>query len=134
MRIRQLTLAKEKGRRESVDALILVSGRGVSGDYRSAKDGSVSLLSSEAEQAIRAAGGLCTDRFSANIFTFDVDYAKLRVGTRLQVGECILEISRVGKPCFQACSLVQSQAVCPLPLSCVFANVVSGGTSTPAIP
>ncbi len=128
MRIGQLTLAKKKGHRESVDALILEHGRGVLDDYRSAKDGSVSLLSSEAAQAIRASGGLCTDRFSANIFTFGVDYANLRVGTRLRIGKCVLEISRVGKPCFQACNLVQNQAMCPLLLSCAFANIVSGGT------
>lgn len=127
MRVQQLTRAVEKGARESVGTLVLEPGRGVSGDYRSIKDGSVSLLSSEAEQAIRSAGGLCTDRFSANVFTGGLDYSALRVGMRLQIADCILQISRVGKPCFQACGLVQNQAVCPLPLSCAFADVVSGG-------
>jgi len=128
MRVRQLTLAKEKGRRETVDTLLLAGGRGVSGDYRSEKDGSVSLLSSEAEQEIRASGGLCTNRFSANIFTEGLEYATLRVGTRLRAGPCTLEISRVGKPCFEACGLVQNKAACPLPRNCAFARVVSGGT------
>lgn len=128
MRVRQLTLAKEKGRREIVDTLSLLSGLGVSGDYRSEKDGSVSLLSGEAEAEIRASGGLCTDRFSANIFTDGLEYAALHTGTRLRAGPCTLEISRIGKPCFEACGLVQNKAACPLPRNCAFARVVSGGT------
>lgn len=134
MRIQKLTLSKEKGKRENADTLTLERDRGVPDDYRSAKDGSVSLLSSEAEQKIRAAGGLCTDRFSANIFTVGVDYAALRVGMRLQIGQCTLEISRVGKPCFESCGLIQNQAICPLPLSCAFSVVVCGGTLRPGDP
>ncbi len=127
MRVRQLTIAKRKGNRETVDTLLLIRGFGVSGDYRSEKDGSVSLLSSEAEQKIRTAGGLCTARFSANIFTEGLDYAMLRAGTRLAIGECVLTITKAGKPCYEACPLRQNGKTCPLPESCAFADVVSGG-------
>jgi MOSC domain-containing protein YiiM len=134
MQVRQLTLARSKGDCEHVDTLILVRDGGVSGDCHSAKDGSVSLLSGEAEQEIRTAGGLCAGRFSANIITIGVDYAKLRVGALLQINHCTLEITRVGKPCFAACSLVQHRSACPLPQNCAFACVVSGGTVHPADP
>ncbi len=80
-----------------------------------------------AEQAVRSAGGLCTDSFSANVLTAGLDYAALRVGTRLFIGRCSVEIVRVGKPCYAECSLVRSRAVCPLPKSCAFAKVVAGG-------
>jgi hypothetical protein len=47
MRAERLTLARKKGAQAIVDTLTLERGLGVRGDYRSAKDGSVSLLSGE---------------------------------------------------------------------------------------
>ena len=88
----------------------------------------MSLLSGEAEESIRKMGGLCTGRFQANIVTSGLDYATLREGTRLMVGPCALEITRVGKPCYDVCSLPQSGQTCPLPKSCAFARVSLGGT------
>lgn len=128
MRAERLTRAPEGGERVSADMLVLDESLGVLDDRRSAKDGSVSLLSGEAEKRIRSAGGLCTDRFSANIVTVGLDYAILRAGSRLKIGETELEITRIGKPCFETCALMKRGETCPLPASCAFARVVRGGT------
>ena len=128
MRAARLTIAPEGGGRVEVQSLTLLLDVGVAGDRHSAKDGSVSLLSGEAEESIRKMGGLCTGRFQANIVTSGLDYATLREGTRLMVGPCALEITRVGKPCYDVCSLQQSGQTCPLPKSCAFARVSLGGT------
>ena len=128
MRAARLTIAPEGGGRVEAQTLTLLPDTGVAGDRRSAKDGSVSLLSGEAEAQIRRLGGLCTERFQANIVTSGLDYATLREGTRLMVGPCALEIIRVGKPCYDVCSLQQSGRTCPLPTSCAFARVCLGGT------
>lgn len=127
MRAERLTFAPESGGRETADELLLDERLGVCGDRRSGKDGSVSLLSSEAEQAIRGLGGLCTGRFMANILTSGLDYANLREGTRLAAGECELVVTRVGKPCYEACVLYAGGEPCPLPKSCAFARVLRGG-------
>ena len=127
MRAERLTRAAAKGARDMVGKLTLDAKEGVLGDYKSAQDGSVSLLSGEAEARIRAAGGLCTDRFSANIVTRGLDYSKLRAGSRLSIGETELEIARVGKSCFAACALFQQGEPCPLPASCAFAYVRRSG-------
>lgn len=127
MRAERLTRAAEGGERVCVDSLSLDARFGVAEDRRSAKDGSVSLLSGEAEHQIRAAGGLCSDRFSANILTIGLDYAALQEGTRLKIGETELEITRVGKPCFEACVLMKEGETCPLPKNCAFARVLCGG-------
>ena len=127
MRAERLTRAPEDGGRVDEDFLTLDERLGVINDRKSAKDGSVSLLSGEAEESIRAAGGLCTGRFAANILTSGLDYASLRAGSRLNIGEAELEIICVGKPCFGECALFQQGEECPLPTSCAFARVLRGG-------
>lgn len=128
MRTERLTRAVEKGAREMVGKLTLDAEKGVLGDYKSEQDGSVSLLSCEAEREIRQSGGLCTKKFSANIVTSGLDYALLAEGTRLGAGDgCVLEITRVGKPCYDECAIHRENAECPLPKNCAFARVSRGG-------
>ncbi len=128
MHAERLTLAPESGAREAAESLTLDERHGVIGDRRSARDGSVSLLSAEAEDEITALGGLCTARFMANIVTRGLDYAALKAGMRLTVGPSELEIIRVGKPCYEACALSRSAERCELLRSCAFARVVRGGS------
>ena len=127
MRAERLTRAPEAGGRVVVDKLELDEKLGVAGDSKSAKNGSVSLLSSEAEADIRQAGGLCTARFAANILTSGLDYARLSAGARLTIGAAELEITRVGKSCYEACALNRLGETCALPGSCAFARVLRGG-------
>ena len=127
MRTHRLTRAPQDALRVSVDALLLDEQHGVTGDHKSAKDGSVSLLGREAEEQIRDLGGLCTAKFAANIVTDGLDYTQLSIGSRLAIGKSELEITRVGKPCYEACTIAQSDETCPLPKNCAFARVVRGG-------
>lgn len=127
MRIQRLTRAQEGAPRETADLLALDERLGVIGDYKSAKDGSVSLLSGEAEEQIRGLGGLCTGKFAANIVTDGLDYTHLAQGTLLVIGSCELEITRVGKPCYENCLIAKAGETCPLQGSCAFARVLQGG-------
>lgn len=127
MRTQRLTRAPQGAPRETVESLLLDENLGVIGDHKSAKDGSVSLLSGEAEEQIRSLSGLCTEKFAANIVTEGLDYAELASGLRLSIGFCLLEITRVGKPCYEACAMAQLGETCPLPQNCAFARVLRGG-------
>ncbi len=127
MRAERLTIAPDNGARKTVESLALDPRSGVAGDYRSARDGSVSLLSGEAAEEIASLGGLCTGRFMANIITRGLDYAVLETGVRLTIGACELEIDRVGKPCYEICTLVKNGERCPLPVNCAFARIIRGG-------
>ena len=127
MRAQRLTRAHEDAPRETVERLTLDERLGVVGDYKSEKDGSVSLLSSEAEERIRGLGGLCTGKFAANIVTDGLDFSRLITGTRLIVGTCELELTRVGKPCYEDCAILQRGETCPIPQNCAFARVTRGG-------
>ena len=127
MRVSRLTRTNRERARESVDFLELREKFGVIGDSKSERDGSVSLLAGEAEEAILTPGGLCTAKFAANIVTDGLDFSRLITGTRLIVGGCELELTRVGKPCYEDCAILQRGETCPIPQNCAFARVTRGG-------
>lgn len=127
MRIASLTRARANAARESVDALELDERLGALGDYKSEKDGIVSLLSGEAEDMLSTFAGLCTAKFAANIVTLGLDFLLLSAGARLILGSCELELTRIGKPCYEDCAAFQVGEICPLPDSCAFARVLRGG-------
>ena len=127
MRTYRLTRAPKDAPRETVNSLQLDERLGVVGDHKSEKDGSVSLLSREAEEKIRDLGGLCTAKFAANIVTDGLDFSRLTVGTRLDVGACELTLTRIGKPCYEDCDIIKRGETCPIPQNCAFARVTCGG-------
>ena len=127
MRTHRLTRAPKDAPREIVNSLQLDERLGVVGDHKSEKDGSVSLLSREAEEKIRDLGGLCTAKFAANIVTDGLDFSRLTVGTRLNVGACELTLTRVGKPCYKNCDIAKRGETCLIPQNCAFARVTRGG-------
>lgn len=130
MRVERLTIHPDGGARETVRTLTLDTARGVIGDRKSARDGLVGLASAGAERTARELNGLCAARFAANVSTDGLDYALLCAGTRLAIGDCEVEIVRVGKGCFDECPLVRAQTRCLLPKNCAFARVLRGGTVT----
>lgn len=128
MRIASLTRARANAARERVDALELDERLGALGDCKSEKDGIVSLLSGEAQELLTGLKGLCTAKFAANIVTHGLDFRLLSIGTRLTLGNSELEITRIGKSCYEDCAVFQAGEACPLPNSCAFARVVRGGS------
>ena len=127
MRTHRLTRAPNGAPRETVSSLQLDERFGVVGDYKSEKDGSVSLLSREAEEQIRSLSGLCTAKFAANIVIDGLDFSRLTVGAKLHVGNCELTLTRVGKTCYEDCDIVKRGETCPIPQNCAFARVTRGG-------
>ena len=65
--------------------------------------------------------------FAENITTKGIELYTLPVGTRLQVGECVLEISQIGKECHEGCAISKLVGQCVMPREGVFAVVVKGG-------
>jgi MOSC domain-containing protein YiiM len=50
------------------------------------------------------------------------------LGTRLQVGEALLEVTQIGKECHnQGCAIKKQSGTCVMPLEGVFARVLSSG-------
>ena len=68
----------------------------ITGDW----DRQVSLLAEESVDTMRAKGlELQSGAFAENIVTRGVTLTALAVGTRLMLGDALLEVTRIGKEC-----------------------------------
>ena len=89
----------------------------------------MSLLAKESIEKAKngPTNGLCHGVFAENITTEGIELYTLPVGARLQVGECVLEISQIGKECHEGCAISKLVGQCVMPREGVFAMVVKGG-------
>jgi Uncharacterized protein conserved in bacteria len=89
----------------------------------------VSLLSHDKVQAFCAQGAQVDDgTFGENILAADIDFASLPVGTRLQSGDVLLEVTQIGKECHAHCAIYHQVGDCIMPREGIFARVLRGGT------
>ncbi len=126
MIVSRLMLDAGKAGRVHADELMLSIEAGVMGDCKSARDGSVTLTDEAAADSLTGRG-LCEKRFHAHIVTRGLAYALLSEGDTLDIGDCALVLTRVGKRCFDACELRAQGQICQLKANCAFARVVRGG-------
>lgn len=66
--------------------------------------------------------------FAENITTEGVDLWSLPVGTRLMIGETLLEITQIGKECHRHCQVFRQVGDCVMPREGIFAVVINEGT------
>ncbi len=92
----------------------------------------VSLLASESADKVRAAGLDITDgRFAENITTEGIELYTLPVGTRLQIGESVQEVTQIGKECHTGCAIKQTVGDCVMPREGIFTKVIVDGWVAP---
>ena len=88
----------------------------------------VSLLADESVDTMRALGmELNAGDFAENILTKGIDLKNLPVGTRLQIGEAVLEVTQIGKECHNDCEIKKQTGKCVMPTEGIFAKVIKGG-------
>jgi MOSC domain-containing protein YiiM len=71
--------------------------------------------------------GLCTGKFAENITTEGIKLWKLPVGTKLQIGETIQEVTQIGKECHTKCAIYHQVGNCIMPTEGIFTKVIKGG-------
>lgn len=93
----------------------------------------VSLLGIESINKMKALGieGLCTGKFAENITTEGIELWKLPVGTKLQIGETIQEVTQIGKECHVKCAIFQQIGSCIMPTEGIFTKVLKEGIIRP---
>ncbi|MDY3799941.1 MAG: MOSC domain-containing protein, partial [Eggerthellaceae bacterium] len=69
--------------------------------------------------------------FAENILTVGLQLSTLPVGTKLAVGECLLEITQIGKECHKDCAIRRQVGDCVMPREGAFAIVLTEGTIRP---
>lgn len=89
----------------------------------------VSLLGRESIRKIELMGmeGLCTGRFAENITTEGIILYELPVGSKFEIGECLFEVTQIGKECHQHCAIFHQVGDCVMPREGIFARVIKGG-------
>ena len=127
MRLLEIHGKDAQNQRTSVDSAILSKAPDASDASSARSQRQLSLLRGELLPSLRGLGGLCTGKFDADLITEGVDYAQLLPGTRLGIGNALIEITAQGKRCFDECPIRQRGERCPLPKSCVFGRVIVGG-------
>ena len=65
--------------------------------------------------------------FAENILTEGITLYKLPIGTRLRVGEALLEVTQIGKECHMDCAIRKQVGDCVMPREGIFTVVVEEG-------
>ena len=88
----------------------------------------ISLLASESVDKMKARfPDIPIGAFAENILTEGIELPSLPVGTKLSVGNSLLEITQIGKECHQDCAIRQQVGDCVMPREGVFAIVLREG-------
>jgi molybdenum cofactor synthesis domain-containing protein len=125
-----ICISDEKGTaKQNVGKAEFVAGHGLSGDAHAGtwhRQGS--LLSHEKIEAFRARGAKVDDgAFGENMVVEGIDFRGLPVGTVLECGDVVLEMTQIGKECHSHCAIFKTMGDCIMPREGVFAKVVHGG-------
>lgn len=92
----------------------------------------ISLLADESVDTMRAKGAvLQAGDFAENILTKGIDLKTLPIGTRLQIGEAVLEITQIGKECHYDCEIRKLTGKCVMPTDGIFTIVIKDGVIRP---
>ncbi len=88
----------------------------------------VSLLASESADKVREKGLDIDDgRFAENITTEGIELFTLPIGTKLEIGESIQEVTQIGKECHTGCAIKALVGDCVMPREGIFTKVIKSG-------
>ena len=127
-------ISEKKGeRKKPVEAVELREGHGIVGDAHAGDwHRQVSLLAQESIDKMRALGlDVNAGDFAENITTVGINLISLPIGSRLQIGEALLEVTQIGKECHTRCAIFYQAGDCVMPKEGIFAKVIVGGTVRP---
>lgn len=89
----------------------------------------VSLLAWESIEKMIALGlKVRAGSFAENITTSGICLVELPVGTRLRIGEALVEVTQIGKVCHDKCAIYYQAGDCVMPREGIFVAVLEGGT------
>ena len=92
----------------------------------------VSLLAQESIAKMVALGlDVKEGDFAENITTEGVDLVSLPIGTKIELGETLLEVTQIGKECHTRCAIFYQAGDCVMPKEGIFAKVLKGGVVRP---
>jgi len=121
--------AKKTVRKTPGTSGTLIAGRGFEGDAHAGdwhRRGESAREGVDREDAGQGSGCRRGD-FAENITTTGIDLVSLPVGTRVRVGDTLLQVSQIGKECHTKCAIYYQAGDCVMPKEGIFATVLEGG-------
>jgi len=93
----------------------------------------VSLLGEESIDKLRGKINkeLVPGIFAENITTQGITLYELPIGTKLSIGEVIMEVTQIGKECHKGCEIMKTTGECVMPREGIFAQVLEEGWIEP---
>lgn len=126
-------ISEKKGTvKQPVAEICLKKNHGICGDAHAGDwHRQVSLLGIESVDKMRKVfPDIPVGAFAENILTEGIVLPELPIGTKLKVGETLLEITQIGKECHASCAIREKVGDCVMPREGVFAIVLEEGTVT----
>ena len=124
-------ISEQKGtQKHEVPEIQLKIDHGIVGDAHAGNwHRQVSLLAQESVEKMKAVfPDIPVGAFAENILTEGLTLFTLPVGTRLRVGEVLLEVTQIGKECHAHCAIRQQVGDCVMPREGIFTIVLEEGT------
>jgi len=123
-------LSEKKGtKKHPVPFVTLIKDHGILGDAHAGNwHRQVSLLAQESvDTMLTVIPQLQPGDFAENIVTKGIDLKHLPVGTILQIGSAVLEVTQIGKECHTDCEIRRLTGKCIMPTDGIFAKVLTTG-------
>lgn len=133
-RVVAVCISQNKGERKTpVEQVLLRKDHGIVNDAHAGDwHRQVSLLAIESIAKMQALGlDVTTGDFAENITTEGVDLVSLPIGSRMQIGNVLLEVTQIGKECHTRCAIYHQAGDCVMPKEGIFAAVLTGGEIWP---
>ena len=129
-----ICISEKKGtQKREVPSAVLREEHGIVGDAHAGKwHRQVSLLSFEKIEDFRKRGAkIDFGAFGENLVVEGYDLKSVPVGSRFRIGDCLLELSQIGKACHSHCEIYRQMGDCIMPREGVFTEVLRGGEIRP---
>jgi MOSC domain-containing protein YiiM len=134
-KVAAVNISEKKGViKKPVPQIKLIEDYGIEGDAHAGKwHRQVSLLANESIDKMRKLGAyeLTFGVFAENITTEGVELHTLPVGTKLHIGDVVLEVTQIGKECHHGCEIRNIVGDCVMPREGIFTRVLEGGIIKP---
>lgn len=127
-------ISERKGiRKNEVPEITVKREHGIVGDAHAGNwHRQISLLADESIETMRKLGlNVTPGAFAENIVTEGIDLKSLPVGTKLRIGQALLEVTQIGKECHNDCAIKKATGKCVMPTEGIFATVAEEGMIRP---
>lgn len=129
-KIEAICISRERGTvKDAVGQAELRVAHGIVGDAHAGDwHRQISMLATDSIDKIKKIMPELPDgAFAENIVTSGLDLKNLPIGTRLRLGETLLELTQIGKECHYGCVIREVTGDCVMPREGIFCKVIEGG-------